>query len=95
LTIIDQRGFNLSDQPEAVEDYTFDKLVGDVDQEETYPPVKCPVLMIHGLDDMWLMPEALNDSYTPPRCKAQRKCLQGDGRWVNLRGAISWSSNGA
>ena len=25
--------------------------------------MKCPVLMIHGLDDMWLMPEALNDTW--------------------------------
>jgi len=32
-------------------------------KEENYPPVKCPVLMIHGLDDMWLMPEALNDTW--------------------------------
>src|SRR6476469_8313204 len=28
---IDQRGFNLSDQPEGVENYSIDKLVGDVD----------------------------------------------------------------
>ena len=28
---IDQRGYNLSDQPEGVENYTLDKLVGDVD----------------------------------------------------------------
>ena len=28
---IDQRGFNLSDQPEGVENYKLDKLVGDVD----------------------------------------------------------------
>ena len=32
-------------------------------QEQTYSPVKCPVLMIHGLDDLWLMPEALNDTW--------------------------------
>jgi pimeloyl-ACP methyl ester carboxylesterase len=32
-------------------------------KEKTYPPVKCPVLMIHGLDDMWLMPETLNDTW--------------------------------
>lgn len=50
----------------------------------TYPPVKCPVLMIHGLDDMWLMPEALNDMW---------RYLEGDltlvtvpkaGHWVHL-----------
>jgi pimeloyl-ACP methyl ester carboxylesterase len=32
-------------------------------KEQTYPPVKCPVLMIHGLEDMWLMPETLNDTW--------------------------------
>jgi len=31
VVAIDQRGFNLSDQPEGVENYTLDKLVGDVD----------------------------------------------------------------
>jgi len=27
------------------------------------PPVKCPVLMIHGLDDKYLLPGALNDTW--------------------------------
>ena len=31
VVAIDQRGFNLSDQPEGVENYAIDKLVGDVD----------------------------------------------------------------
>src|SRR5262249_55887994 len=31
VVAIDQRGFNLSDQPDGVENYTLDKLVGDVD----------------------------------------------------------------
>jgi pimeloyl-ACP methyl ester carboxylesterase len=31
VVAIDQRGFNLSDQPEGVENYATDKLVGDVD----------------------------------------------------------------
>src|SRR5262245_48111012 len=31
VAAIDQRGFNLSDQPEGVENYTLEKLVGDVD----------------------------------------------------------------
>jgi pimeloyl-ACP methyl ester carboxylesterase len=31
VVAIDQRGFNLSDQPEGVENYALDKLVGDVD----------------------------------------------------------------
>ena len=25
-------------------------------REQTYPLVKCPVLMIQGLEDMWLVP---------------------------------------
>jgi hypothetical protein len=25
-------------------------------KEQTYPLVKCPVLMIQGLEDMWLVP---------------------------------------
>jgi pimeloyl-ACP methyl ester carboxylesterase len=28
-----------------------------------YPKVKCPVLMIHGLDDQFLLPGALNDTW--------------------------------
>jgi pimeloyl-ACP methyl ester carboxylesterase len=31
--------------------------------EQTFPPVKCPVLMIHGLDDQFLLPGALNDTW--------------------------------
>jgi len=31
VVAIDQRGYNLSDQPEGVENYTMDKLVADVD----------------------------------------------------------------
>lgn len=31
--------------------------------EQTYPPVKCPVLMIHGLKDIYLLPGALNDTW--------------------------------
>jgi pimeloyl-ACP methyl ester carboxylesterase len=31
--------------------------------ERTFPPVKCSVLMIHGLDDMYLLPGALNDTW--------------------------------
>src|SRR6187200_1845177 len=31
VVAIDQRGFNLSDKPNGVENYTLDKLVGDVD----------------------------------------------------------------
>jgi pimeloyl-ACP methyl ester carboxylesterase len=31
--------------------------------DRTFPPVKCPVLMIHGLDDIFLLPGALNDTW--------------------------------
>jgi pimeloyl-ACP methyl ester carboxylesterase len=31
--------------------------------ERTFPPVKCPVLMIHGLEDPYLLPGALNDTW--------------------------------
>lgn len=32
-------------------------------EEQAFPPVKCPVLMIHGLDDQYLLPGALNDTW--------------------------------
>jgi pimeloyl-ACP methyl ester carboxylesterase len=31
--------------------------------DRTFPPVKCPVLMVHGLDDPYLLPGALNDTW--------------------------------
>jgi pimeloyl-ACP methyl ester carboxylesterase len=31
--------------------------------DREYPPVKCPVLMIHGLQDQYLLPGALNDTW--------------------------------
>jgi epoxide hydrolase 4 len=31
--------------------------------DRTFPPVKCPVLMIHGLEDTYLLPGALNDTW--------------------------------
>jgi epoxide hydrolase 4 len=32
-------------------------------EDAQFPPVKCPVLMIHGLDDSYLLPGALNDTW--------------------------------
>jgi pimeloyl-ACP methyl ester carboxylesterase len=32
-------------------------------KDETYPQVKCPVLLFHGLNDQWLLPAALNDTW--------------------------------
>jgi pimeloyl-ACP methyl ester carboxylesterase len=31
--------------------------------DKEFPPVKCPVLMIHGLQDAYLLPGALNDTW--------------------------------
>lgn len=31
--------------------------------ERTFPPVKCPVLLIHGLEDQYLLSGALNDTW--------------------------------
>jgi epoxide hydrolase 4 len=31
--------------------------------DRDFPPVKCPVLMIHGLQDQYLLPGALNDTW--------------------------------
>jgi pimeloyl-ACP methyl ester carboxylesterase len=31
--------------------------------DRTFPPVKCPVLLIHGLEDPYLLPGALNDTW--------------------------------
>lgn len=48
---------------------------------QTYPSVKCPVLMFHGLEDMWLMPEALNDTW---------RYLEGDLTLVTVPKAGHW-----
>jgi epoxide hydrolase 4 len=53
-------------------------------KEQTYPPVKCPVLMIHGLDDMWLMPEALNDTWRYLENDLTLVTVPKAGHWVHL-----------
>jgi pimeloyl-ACP methyl ester carboxylesterase len=65
--------------------------------EQTYPPVKCPVLMIHGLDDMWLMPEALNDTWRYLEKELTLVTVPKAGHWVHLDAAdlvtkrvVSW-----
>jgi pimeloyl-ACP methyl ester carboxylesterase len=50
-------------------------------REQAYPPVRCPVLMIHGLDDLWLLPETLNDTW---------RYLEGDLTLVTVPGAGHW-----
>jgi pimeloyl-ACP methyl ester carboxylesterase len=32
-------------------------------EDRTFPPIKCPVLMIHGLEDPYLLPGALNNTW--------------------------------
>jgi pimeloyl-ACP methyl ester carboxylesterase len=53
-------------------------------KEGTYPPVQCPVLMIHGLDDMWLMPEALNDTWRYVENDLTLVTVPKAGHWVHL-----------
>src|SRR5262245_8739257 len=53
-------------------------------KEQTYPQVKCPVLMIHGLDDMWLMPEALNDTWRYLEQDLTLVTVPKAGHWVHL-----------
>ena len=53
-------------------------------KEQTYPPVKCPVLMIHGLDDLWLMPEALNDTWRYLENDLTLVTVPKAGHWVHL-----------
>ena len=53
-------------------------------QEQIYPPVKCPVLMIHGLEDMWLMPETLNDTWRRVESEFTLVTVPGAGHWVHL-----------
>jgi pimeloyl-ACP methyl ester carboxylesterase len=52
-------------------------------KERTYPPVKCPVLMIHGLDDPWLMPEALNDTWSHVERDLTLVTVPEAGHWVH------------
>jgi pimeloyl-ACP methyl ester carboxylesterase len=53
-------------------------------KEETYPPVKCPVLMIHGLADLWLMPEALNDTWRYLENELTLVTVPKAGHWVHV-----------
>ncbi len=52
-------------------------------KEQTYRPVKCPVLMIHGLDDPWLMPEALNDTWRYVENDLTLVTVPNAGHWVH------------
>ena len=48
VVAIDQRGYNLSDKPEGVENYQLEKLVGDVDAVVKH--FKAPKAIIVGHD---------------------------------------------
>ena len=51
-------------------------------QEQDYPPVKCPVLMIHGLTDPWLMPGTLNDTWRWLEKDLTLVTVPNAGHWV-------------
>jgi epoxide hydrolase 4 len=53
-------------------------------QEQTYPPVKCPVLMIHGLEDLWLVPETLNDTWRYLEKELTLVTLPKVGHWPHV-----------
>jgi epoxide hydrolase 4 len=52
-------------------------------KEETYPPVKCPVLMFHGLDDLWLVPGTLNDTWRYLEKELTLVTVPNAGHWVH------------
>jgi pimeloyl-ACP methyl ester carboxylesterase len=118
VVAIDQRGYNLSGQPEGVENYTVTKLVGDLlkanyprdatvaarqsaleaaGSPAPYPPVTCPVLLIHGLKDEALLPGALNDTWnwidsdlTLVTIPAAGHFVQQDASDLVTRTMVSW-----
>jgi pimeloyl-ACP methyl ester carboxylesterase len=51
--------------------------------EETYPPVKRPVLMFHGLDDPFLLPGALNDTWRWLEKDLTLVTVPKAGHWVH------------
>lgn len=70
-------------------------------EEHDYPPVKCPVLMLHGRDDPWLMPETLNDTWRHVENELTLVTVPGAGHWVHhdepefvTRRIVSWLLQG-
>jgi pimeloyl-ACP methyl ester carboxylesterase len=51
--------------------------------ERTYPQVKCPVLMIHGLQDPFLLPGALNDTWRYLENDFTLVTVPSAGHWVH------------
>ena len=51
--------------------------------EKTFPLVKCPVLMFHGLDDPYLLPGALNDTWKWVEKDLTLITVPKAGHWVH------------
>lgn len=51
--------------------------------EATFPPVKCPVLMFHGLKDQYLLPGALNDTWKWVEKDLTLVTVPNAGHWVH------------
>ena len=51
--------------------------------DKVYPPVKCPVLMFHGLDDPYLLPGALNDTWKWVERDLTLITVPKAGHWVH------------
>jgi pimeloyl-ACP methyl ester carboxylesterase len=53
------------------------------EDKKTYPLVKCPVLMFHGLDDPYLLPGALNDTWKWAEKDLTLITVPKAGHWVH------------
>ena len=51
--------------------------------DKTYPPVKCSVLMFHGLEDPYLLPGALNDTWKWVEKDLTLITVPKAGHWVH------------
>jgi pimeloyl-ACP methyl ester carboxylesterase len=67
--------------------------------DREFPPVKCPVLMFHGLKDPALLPGALNDTWKWLEKDLTLITVPGAGHWVHLdatdlvnRSLMAWLS---
>ena len=56
--------------------------------EQNYPPVKCSVLMFHGLDDPYLLPGALNDTWKWVEKDLTLITVPKAGHWVHHDGGL-------